>query len=144
MSRAQTLYTPEVLALATGLAGFPLEDGLPLRGASRSPTCGSTIELGLALGPDGRIVRVGVKAHACAIGQAAAAIFAAGAPGCDQDQLAASLAALESWLGGESAIPSWPGLAAVVAARDFPARHGAMLLAWKAAVTALSTCPAPR
>ena len=67
MATAATLYTPEVLALATGLAAFPLDEALPLRGEARSSRCGSSLTLGLELAPDGTIARVGLAAHACAV-----------------------------------------------------------------------------
>lgn len=139
MASAAALYSPEVLALATSLAALPLADDLPLRGAARSPACGSTLELGLALDADDRITRVGVKAHACAIGQASAAIFVAACAGRDRAGIAASLVALEDWLSGGAALPDWPGLDAIAAAQAFPGRHGAMLLPWKAALDALPT-----
>lgn len=137
MASAAALYTPEVLALATGLAGYPLKDDLPLRGAARSPTCGSTLELGLTVDDQGRVSSIGLRAHACAIGQAAAAIFAAGVSGRTRRDIAASLGQIESWLTEPAREPSWPGFAAIARARDYPARHGAIVLAWKAALDAL-------
>jgi NifU-like protein involved in Fe-S cluster formation len=134
---AAALYTPEVLALATSLAAFPLDDRLTLRGSARSPACGSTLELGLALDGEGRIADLGLRAHACAVGQAAAAIFAGAATGQTRAELAATLAELEIWLEGSGAMPAWPGLEAIAAARSYPARHGAILLAWRAALGAL-------
>lgn len=138
MSSAAKLYSPEVLALATSLASRPLADDLPLRGAARSQLCGSTIEIGLELGANGRILRTGMKVHACAIGQASAAIFAEGADGRDRAGIAAAFAEMEQWLADPTAPqPQWPGLDIIAAARDFPARHGALLLPWKAALAAL-------
>ncbi|MFM5924564.1 MAG: iron-sulfur cluster assembly scaffold protein [Novosphingobium sp.] len=138
MSSATALYTPAVLGLATSLANYPLGEDLPLRAAARAPLCGSTIELGLALDEAGRISAIGLKSHACAIGQAAAALFAGAAPGKDRADLAATLAGLEAWLNdGAAPLPDWPGLDAIVAARSYPARHGAILLPWKAALAAL-------
>lgn len=137
MAGAAVLYTPEVLALATVLARYPLGDDLPLRGAARSPACGSRIELGLACDAQGRIERVGLRAQACAVGQASAAIFAAGAHGQDRASLAAVLSAMEAWLRGDGALPDWPGLVALAPARAYPGRHGAILLPWKAALEAL-------
>ena len=138
MASVAALYTPAVLALATGLADYPLTDSLPLRGSARSATCGSTIELGLMLDHDARIAAVGVRAHACAIGQAAAAVFAGAAPGADPAEIAATLAGLERWLAGEGPLPGWPGLGAIAAARDHRGRHGAITLPWRAALAALS------
>jgi len=133
LASAAVLYTPELLALATGLADFPLEDRLPLRGAARSRSCGSTLELGLAIDAAGRIERLGMKAAACAVGQAAAAIFAAEASGRSGSEIAAARAALERWLAGEGPMPAWPGIEVLAPALPYPARHGAILLAWNAA-----------
>ncbi len=135
---ATRLYTPEVLGLATALAEFPLADDFPLQGSARSPLCGSAIELGIRQDADGRIGDLGLKVHACAIGQAAAALFARGAAGKARADIAAAEGQLRDWLGQEAAPqPDWPGLDALAAARAYPARHGAILLAWRAALEAL-------
>ena len=131
------LYNPHVLGMATSLAAYPLSVDLPLRGAARAATCGSVIEIGLACDSSGQIIYTGLRAQACAIGQAAAAIFAAAAPGNDQASLTVALAEIEQWLAGGAA-PAWPEIAALAPARDYPARHGAILLAWRAALVALA------
>ena len=138
MSGAARLYTPELLGLAVRLAHYPHDDTLALQGAARSPSCGSTLAMGLSLDEAGKIVRIGMKVHACAVGQAAAAIFADAAAGQDAAAIRETLAALELWLGGEGTMPHWPGLSAIEPAHAYPARHGAMLLPWKAAAQALS------
>lgn len=135
MASATALYTPEVLALATGLARYPLGDDLPLRGSARSQSCGSMLEVGLAL-ENGLITRVGLRAHACAIGQAAAAIFAGAAVGRTAAEIVAAEHEFAGWLVG-GPLPAWPGVAAVAAAVAYPARHGAVLLPWRAALSAL-------
>lgn len=139
MSQAAALYSPAVLALATGLSAFPFDDALPLLGEARSPACGSTLAMRLTVDPVGRIERIGLRAQACAIGQASAAIFAKAAPGRTLDDVATALADLERWLGGGGALPAWPGLDAIAAAQAYPGRHGALLLPWKAAIAALSS-----
>ena len=131
------LYTPEVLALAVKLAGFPLTDDLPLRAEARSKSCGSTITLGLATTSEGLVGKVGVRSQACAIGQASAAIFAQGAQGRSGVDIHAAGQALASWLAGEGGLPDWPGLSKIEAARDYPARHGAVMLPWNAAMQVL-------
>lgn len=136
MASTDKLYTAEVLALATALARWPLNDDLKLRGEARSPTCGSTIELALSTDPSGAVTQIGLRARACAIGQASAAIFAEAADGHDKAAVIAALSAIESWLAG-GALPDWPGIGAIAAARDFPARHGAISLPWRAALVAL-------
>ncbi len=137
MASTAALYTPEVLALATSLAAFPLDDALTLRGNARSPTCGSTLELGLTLDEHGRIARLGLRTYACAIGQAAASIFANAARGRNRSELVIALNQFEAWLGGSNAGSDWPGLDAIAATRAYPARHGAITLAWRAALDAL-------
>jgi NifU-like protein involved in Fe-S cluster formation len=136
---AGVLYTPQVLALAMGLARWPLGDDLPLVGEARSASCGSRMRVGLALDGQGTILRVGLSAQACAIGQAAGAVMAAGAPGRRVQDLAQAERAIAAWLAGDAAMPDWPGLADVAPARDYPGRHGAFMLAWRAALAALAT-----
>ena len=85
----------------------------------------------------GAITDIGIAAQACAIGQASAALFVGSAIGKTREQIAAMSAGIESWLSGSSEMPNWPGLAALAEARHFPARHGAMMLPWRAALDAL-------
>ena len=137
MASAALLYTPEVLSLATSLAKWPWDAAMTFQGEARSPTCGSTIAVGLSLAPDGRIEGIGLRVHACAIGQGSAAIFAAAVPGLDRAAIARSEQAIEQWLRGIAPLPDWPQLAQIAAAQDYSARHGAILLPWKAALAAL-------
>jgi len=136
---AAVLYTPAVLDLATQLAEFPWNDDLPLQGSARSRSCGSSISLGLSTSSEGRIARVGIKSQACAVGQAAAAIFASGASGRNAAQIGQTIHELERWLAGTGPVPSWPHFDAIEAAREYPGRHGAIMLAWLAAGEALPT-----
>jgi NifU-like protein involved in Fe-S cluster formation len=136
------LYSPELLGLATGLAAFPLTDDLPLRAEARSRSCGSVIALGLALDDRGLVSGVGLKVSACAIGQASAALLAQAITGHDPGNVCATAEALGQWLAGEGDLPPWPGIAALVPAREHPGRHGALLLPWTAARKALSSAAA--
>jgi NifU-like protein involved in Fe-S cluster formation len=140
---AARLYTPEVLALAAALGGLPSDEGMPFRGSTRSASCGSMVSLGLSLDVAGRIDRIGLRAQACAIGQAAAAIFAGSAQGQSRAAIEQGYGALTAWLEGDGPMPDWPGLAAIAAVTDYPARHGAVLLAWKAALDMLPTDAQP-
>lgn len=136
---AERLYTPEMLAAAVELAENPLLETATSVGSARSPTCGSTLELNLLLGDDERIARVGLKVRACAVGQAAAAVFARHAPGRDADDIRAAHDSLSAWLAEGGPEPDWPDISLIAPARDYPGRHGAMLLPWKAALAALSS-----
>ncbi len=135
---ARTLYTPAILGAATLLAGYAWDDALPLRGEARSRRCGSTLALCLAVDAAGRITRIGLRAHACAIGQAAAQVFASAAEGRSRDDVASARANLATWLAGEAAVPEWPGMLLVEPALGYPARHDAIMLAWDAALAALA------
>ncbi len=132
------LYSPEILGLAVELAQHPFDEAATLTGTARSQSCGSTLEISLVGDPEGRIEAIGMKVAACAIGQASAAIFARHASGAGRSAVAAMAAELASWLAGERSMPDWPDLALIAAARDYPARHGAIMLPWKAAEEALS------
>ena len=120
------------------LATYPLDRMFQAQGEARSVTCGSSLKLGLDCHADGTIAVLGIAAHACAVGQASAAVFAGGAMGKNSAEIADAEAALSSWLSDKNgAIPDWPRLKMIAAARAYPARHGAMLLPWRAAVAAL-------
>lgn len=138
MAGAVRLYTPAILAAATGLASYPWDESLPLRGDSRSRSCGSSIALALAVDAQGRIVRIGVKPHACAVGQAAAYVFATGTMGHGQAEIAQGRTAIADWLAGSGPTPDWPGIELLESAIAYPARHAAILLAWDAALAALA------
>lgn len=137
MSTAAKLYTPELLALAVRLADYPLSADLPCQGEARSPSCGSTLTLGLACDRQGRIERLGLRAQACAVGQAAAATFADAAMGRDRTAIVEAESCLRKWLAGEGPEPDWPGIRMLAPARAYPGRHGAILLPWMAALRAL-------
>jgi NifU-like protein involved in Fe-S cluster formation len=127
------LYTPEVLALAVELSRFRWNEDLPLKGEARSRSCGSTIALALDVDARGVITNVAVRSQACAIGQAAAAIFASAVVGMTALDVRKAGTAIAAWLGEEGAFPDWPGLSSIAAARDYPGRHGAVMLPWNAA-----------
>lgn len=141
-SRAPALYTPEVLGLTVELAAFPYDPTAAAQGSARSRSCGSTIALSSR--DTSRISGLGLSVAACAIGQASAAIFAREAQGSDAAAIAATLARIEQWLahGGDTAF--LPRLDLIAAARDYPGRHGAILLPWRAALDALSKPAAAR
>jgi len=138
MASITALYTSEVLMLATGLIHHRWDESFALQGAARSPSCGSTIKVGIDLDPDGRITRIGLAAQACAIGQAAGAIMAQAAQERSKADFVQAQDQLLRWLAGEGELPDWPGLTPIAPARDFPGRHGAILLGWRAVIQAFA------
>ncbi|WP_205689511.1 iron-sulfur cluster assembly scaffold protein [Aurantiacibacter odishensis] len=139
---AERLYTPRMLSAAVELANMPPLAEADTRGSARSPACGSTMELDLGIDGQDRIAVVGMKVRACAVGQAAAAIFARHARGKSAADIDATLEAMAAWLDSGGTLPNWPDLDLIAPARDYPGRHGAMLLPWKAASEALSSANA--
>ncbi|WP_245653785.1 iron-sulfur cluster assembly scaffold protein [Novosphingobium rosa] len=139
MASGSVLYSPDVLAMALDLARWPMAGDLPLIGEARSASCGSRMRVGIELNEQGAISRIGVAAQACAIGQAAASLMARAAQGRNQQDFAKTEAEIVAWLGGDDALPDWPGLEALAAVRDYPGRHGAFLLGWRAVLQAMAT-----
>ena len=93
------LYTVEILRLAASLPE-PVElERVDGAAEARSPTCGSVVRTEVALGADGRVEALSQQVHACAFGQASAALVAA-----QRDRAAAAtrsseaLAGLTAWL----------------------------------------------
>ena len=130
------LYTTEILRLAASLAEpreLEREDG---RAELRSPTCGSRVAVAVAVG-EGRIQAVTQKVHACAFGQASAALMERGAQGRGRADAAQALDQLSGWLSGKDGEPDWPGIAALAPARSRKSRHGAILLPFRALLAAL-------
>lgn len=138
------LYTPEMLALAVSLAEYPLHDSLPLRAGARSTTCGSSLELGLALDDQDRVSEIGMQVSACAVGQASAALFARSLKGMSLATITATRHKVAEWLAGAGELPGYPGIAMLEQARAFPARHNAIMLPWNAACEALCKAEAAR
>lgn len=133
-STRAALYSPQLLALAVELADYPFDPSAPCLGEANSRTCGSSIRMSF----EGDMRDVGVKVSACAVGQASAAIFVRHCLGKSEAELVDFLAQIESWLEGNANLPNWPDIHLIEPARDYPGRHGAILLPWKAALAALS------
>jgi len=134
---SEALYTLEVLRLAASTAEFPRLVDADARADRRAVTCGSRIAVDLKLGHDGSVRQVGQEVHACALGQAAATIFARHAVGKAPDELIAARDAFARWLADPDAPPpDWPDVDVLDRARLYPSRHGAMRLPFEAAADA--------
>ena len=134
------LYTTEILRLAASLPAPEALERVDARAERRSPTCGSRLALAVTLAPDGTVEAISQDVHACAFGQASAALLARSAAGCDVDRARAGLAGLEAWLGADRHDPGpWPGLEALAPARSRKSRHSAILLPFEALVAALES-----
>jgi NifU-like protein involved in Fe-S cluster formation len=132
------LYTTEILRLAASLRephALDREDG---RAEVRSPTCGSRVNLAVQLDEHRRVQRLSMEVHACAFGQASAALLERHGVGRSHDEVAEVLVGLSRWLADEQEeAVSWPGIAALAPARPRKARHGAILLPFRALLAAI-------
>lgn len=131
------LYTIEVLRLAAALPE-PQPLAAPHgRAEERSPTCGSTVTTIVQLDDADRIAAISQQVHACAFGQASAALVAAHAAGRTGADIDAALDGLRAWLDGSGEPPHWPGIEALAPARSRRSRHGAVLLPFRALRSAI-------
>jgi NifU-like protein involved in Fe-S cluster formation len=130
------LYTTEILRLAASLhepRELEREDG---RAELRSPTCGSRVVTAVQLDPRGRVAALSQQVHACAFGQASAALVERAAIGRSRSEVEQALTDLTDWLAGTATEPGW-GLAALAPARSRKSRHGAILLPFRALAAAI-------
>jgi len=134
----EPLYTSEILRLAASIPVPAKLERVDSHAEERSPTCGSRVRVELQLDGERRIVSIAQEVHACAFGQASAALLAAGAPGRTYEEISSALVGLSAWLAGERDDPGdWPGFAALEPARPKRARHPAILLPFRAVASAL-------
>lgn len=132
------LYNRDILSLAVAAAEHLPNPDARHHVSARAPLCGSRILLDLDVDDAGRVTTVGMHVEACALGQAAATLLARHAPGRDLAELRRARGSIAAWFGGEDGpLPDWPGFDLLAPARDYPARHGAILLPFDAAIQAL-------
>jgi NifU-like protein involved in Fe-S cluster formation len=137
------LYNRDILRLATSLiADHRLED--PDGTAEvRSPLCGSRIQADVVTNADGLLQELALRANACALGQASAAILMHNATGLAVPDIAALRDGIASALQHAADMPDrWPELALLAAARDYPSRHAAILLPYDAILAAVAQAKA--
>lgn len=139
------LYNRDILRLAASIPHLGAMESADGAAERRAPVCGSEARAAVKLDAAGRIAALGQEVSACALGQAAAALMGAAAIGADAAALRRARGSLAAWLEGDRDDPGdWPGLAVFAAARDVPARHGAILLPFDAALAAIEEALARR
>lgn len=130
------LYTRDILRLAAAIphqVGFDeIAEGVELR----SQACGTRTKVRVALDRDGRVAFLAQAVEACAFGQAASALMAAGAVGRDAGEVRSAVGGIDRWLAGDEAEP-WPGFVVLDPVRSRPGRHGAVRLPFQALLAAI-------
>jgi NifU-like protein involved in Fe-S cluster formation len=132
------LYTTEILRLAASLGDpheLDHEDGCA---EIRSPTCGSRVRLTVQLDEERRIERLSMHVHACAFGQASAALVERHSPGRTHDDVSIAMLEISRWLACEhDDCSAWPEISVLEPARTRAARHAAILLPFRALLAAM-------
>ena len=137
------LYSGRILELAADIPHLGRLAGAEGTARKRSPLCGSTVTVDLALQGD-RIADFRQDVKACALGQASASVVGRAVIGATRDQVARARAELEAMLKRGGPAPSAPfdGLEVLMPARDYANRHASILLALDATLEAFDAAKA--
>jgi len=137
------LYSGRILELAADIPHLGRLAGAEGTARKRSPLCGSTVTVDLALQGD-RIADFRQDVKACALGQASASVVGRAVVGTTRDQVARARAELEAMLKRGGPAPSAPfdGLEVLMPARDYANRHASILLALDATLEAFDAAKA--
>lgn len=133
------LYTARVLKLAANpphSGRLTRPDGTAER---TSKLCGSRIVVDVKLA-DGRVTDFAQTVKACALGQAAAGVLGAHVIGAAVEDVVEARDALKAMLkdGGPPPAGRFAELAILEPVRDYPPRHASTMLAFEAAVEAIT------
>ena len=134
------IYSKKILALA---ANMPRSGRLAtFHGAAEKTAklCGSTISVEVLLDDNDRVSDFAQDVRACALGQASAAVLGAHVIGADLAEIVFARNALRAMLkdGGPVPVGRFADLAVLSPVKDYPARHASTLLAFEAAVDAVT------
>ncbi len=139
------LYSNAVLRLAADIPriGRLAHPHASVRKVSR--LCGSEVELDVMV-QSGRIADLALRVKACALGQASASILARAAVGASLRELELARDSLKAMLKQSGPAPRgrFAELQLLQSARAYPARHQSIMLAFDAAVEAVTRTTATR
>tara|TARA_R110000868_G_scaffold144412_1_gene363563 strand:- start:6888 stop:7340 length:453 start_codon:yes stop_codon:yes gene_type:complete len=139
------LYSNAVLRLAAEIPriGRLARPQASVRKVSR--LCGSEIELDVVMA-SGRVADLALRVKACALGQASASVLSRAAIGASLGDLKAARDSLKSMLKQSGPAPRgrFAELQLLQSARAYPARHQSILLAFDAAVDAVTQATSTR
>lgn len=137
------LYTRDVLRLAVSIPYQSRLENPDGTAEVRSRTCGSRVAADVQLSDDCIISQLGIEVNACALGQASASILAAEAIGKSDKEVAAVRSHLAEFLIGVRNDPGpWSNMEHLIAAKDHPGRHAAILLPYDAILGAIDAAAA--
>ncbi len=131
------LYNRDILRLAAALVANHRLDNADSTTEVRAPLCGSRIQADIMIDQNGHIAQLALRANACALGQASAALLQRETVGLPVPEISALRDGVARALKREGEMPTrWPDLMLFMAACDYPSRHAAILLPYDAIVAA--------
>lgn len=138
------LYSARILALAADIPHLGRLDAPDATVKRRSPLCGSTVTVDVTV-RDGKIADLGQDVKACALGQAAAAVTGAAAPGATLAQVETARDQLRAMLKDGGPVPDAPfdGFEVLSPAVEYKNRHASILLSVEAIAEAMQAAQAP-
>jgi NifU-like protein involved in Fe-S cluster formation len=131
------LYSVEILRLATSLPHNDTLESPDADATCRAPVCGSEMTVDVALDDTRHVIGIAIRARACALGQASAAVLRNKALGADTAEIQQVRDSLKAALQQGSNDLIWAELEPFRYASDFPARHGAIMLPFDTLIAAL-------
>ena len=132
-----TLYNRDILRLAASLIPDDRLANADGAAETRAPLCGSRIQAEVSFTADSKISALALRALACALGQASAAILRANAVGVDIATIAQVRSQIADMLTAGTQPPQiWGDLALLAPAKDYASRHAAILLPYDALLAA--------
>lgn len=138
------LYSARILALAADIPHLGRLDAPDATVKRRSPLCGSAVTVDVTV-TDGRLSALGQDVKACALGQAAAAVAGAAAPGTTLKQIEKARDQLRAMLKDHGPVPDAPfdGFEVLTPAVDYKNRHASIMLSIEAMAEAMQQATAP-
>lgn len=137
------LYSNRILALTTDIPRLGRLEAPTATVKKRSPLCGSTVTVDVIV-EGGVVTDYAQDVKACALGQAAAAIFGSAVIGLSRRQIEKARDQLRAMLKDGGPVPEAPfdGLEVLKPAADFRNRHASILLAFDATAEAMALAEA--
>ncbi|MEM9968126.1 MAG: iron-sulfur cluster assembly scaffold protein [Pseudomonadota bacterium] len=132
------LYSARILALASDIPRLGRLDHPDASIKRRSPLCGSAVTVDVQVA-NGQLKDMAQDVKACALGQAAAAITGAAAPGATLAEIEAARDQLRVMLKEDGPVPAAPfdGFEVLTPAVGYKNRHASILLSIEAVAEAM-------
>lgn len=139
------IYSSRILNYAGNVTRIGTLEGDAISASAHSKLCGSRLTVYLKL-EDGRVSDFSHELKACALGQASSAIMAEHVVGATPQEIRTARTQMRAMLkeGGPGPDGRFEEMRCLLPVKDYPARHGSVMLTFEAVVKALDVAEAPR